>query len=99
MQEVPFIDHAWMEVLHGRIVAMGSMKALPENNPAERIDLHGAWIMPGFVDSHTHIVFAATREEEFRMRIAGRSYEKIAAAGGGIINSAMSLRQTEEDTL
>jgi len=100
MQEVPFIDHAWMEVQHGRIVAMGSMDdALPENNPAERIDLNGAWIMPGFVDSHTHIVFAATREEEFRMRIAGRSYEEIAAAGGGIINSALRLRQTGEDAL
>ncbi len=99
MQDVPFIDHAWMEVLHGRIVAMGSMEALPENNPAERIDLHGAWIMPGFVDSHTHIVFAATREEEFRMRIAGRSYEEIAAAGGGIINSALRLRQTDENAL
>jgi imidazolonepropionase len=99
MQEVPFIDHAWLEVQNGRISAIGSMEALPENNHAERIDLNGAWIMPGFVDSHTHIVFAATREEEFRMRIAGRSYEEIAAAGGGIINSALRLRQTDEDAL
>lgn len=99
MQEVPFIDHAWLEVQNGRILALGSMDALPENNPAERIDLKGAWIMPGFVDSHTHIVFAATREEEFRMRIAGKTYEEVAAAGGGIINSALRLRNTSEDAL
>jgi len=99
MREVPFIDNAWMEVRLGRIVSIGSIEALPENNPAERIDLNGAWILPGFVDSHTHIVFAATREEEFRMRIAGKTYEEVAAAGGGIINSALRLRNTSEDTL
>ncbi|NIS39014.1 imidazolonepropionase, partial [Candidatus Saccharibacteria bacterium] len=54
---------------------------------AEMIDGKGCWAVPGFVDPHTHPVFYKTREDEFEMRILGKSYEEIAAAGGGIRNS------------
>ena len=66
---------------------------------AELIDLGGVEVLPGLVDSHTHIVFAAPRHEEFEMRIKGESYEAIAAAGGGILNSAKKLQAMDEDLL
>jgi imidazolonepropionase len=59
----------------------------------------GKFVLPAFVDSHTHMVFARSREEEFEMRIKGKSYEEIAAAGGGILNSANRLRAMSEDEL
>ncbi len=65
----------------------------------ELIDLGGVEVLPGLVDSHTHIVFAAPRHEEFEMRIKGESYEAIAAAGGGILNSARKLQAMDEDLL
>ena len=66
---------------------------------AELVDLGGVEVLPGLVDSHTHIVFAAPRHEEFEMRIKGESYEAIAAAGGGILNSARKLQAMDEDLL
>lgn len=66
---------------------------------AELRDLGGVEVLPGLVDSHTHIVFAAPRHEEFEMRIKGESYEAIAAAGGGILNSARKLQAMDEDLL
>ena len=66
---------------------------------AELVDLGGVEVLPGLVDSHTHIVFAAPRHEEFEMRIKGESYEAIAAAGGGILNSAKKLQLMDEDLL
>ena len=66
---------------------------------AELTDLGGVEVLPGLVDSHTHIVFAAPRHEEFEMRIKGESYEAIAAAGGGILNSARKLQAMDEDLL
>ncbi len=66
---------------------------------AERIDGSGYWAFPGYVDPHTHPVFFKTREEEFEMRIQGKSYEEIAAAGGGIRNSVRALRQASFDRL
>ena len=65
----------------------------------ELLDLGGVEVLPGLVDSHTHIVFAAPRHEEFEMRIRGESYEAIAAAGGGILNSARKLQAMDEDEL
>ena len=66
---------------------------------AEVIDIDHAFVLPGFVDNHTHLVHAASREEEFLMKIEGRSYEEIAAAGGGIHNSARKLQEMSEEVL
>lgn len=63
------------------------------------IDAHGGFVMPSFCDSHTHIVYAGCRDGEFRDKIAGMSYEEIAARGGGILNSADLLHDTSEDEL
>ena len=65
----------------------------------EYIDAKGGWVMPAFCDSHTHIVYAGCRDGEFRDKIAGLSYEEIAARGGGILNSADLLHDTSEDEL
>ena len=65
----------------------------------EVIDVDHAFVLPGFVDNHTHLVHAASREEEFLMKIEGRSYEEIAAAGGGIHNSARKLQDLSEEAL
>ena len=65
----------------------------------EVIDVDDSIVLPGFVDNHTHLVHAASREEEFLMKIEGRSYEEIAAAGGGIHNSAQKLQQLSEEAL
>jgi imidazolonepropionase len=73
--------------------------SLSKEMGAELIDLGGVEVLPGLVDSHTHIVFAAPRHEEFEMRIKGESYEAIAAAGGGILNSARKLQAMDEDLL
>src|SRR5262249_23373840 len=63
------------------------------------IDCKDRVVLPGFVDSHTHLVFAATRENEFLMRLQGKSYEQIAAEGGGILNSAKRTKAASEEEL
>ena len=65
----------------------------------QEIDADGALITPGFIDSHTHPIFSGNRAEEFGMRVAGKSYEKIASAGGGIISSIKGTRDASEDQL
>ncbi len=82
-------------VRDGRIVAVGGrakVEALAEARAAERLDLGGRIILPGFVDSHTHLIHAASRAEEYELKIAGASYEEIARKGGGILNSVAKLR-------
>jgi imidazolonepropionase len=90
MSVLPKIEHAWLLVEDGIIKDFGEMKSCPKDvengvNCIDRI------ILPTWCDSHTHIVFAESREEEFVMKIEGQSYEDIAAAGGGILNSARKL--------
>lgn len=99
MAEVPFLDHAFLRCSDGIIQEIGTMDTFHAKESEQRISLEGKWLIPGLVDSHTHLVFAAAREEEFRMRIKGKSYEEIAAAGGGILNSALKLRQASEEEL
>ena len=68
------------------------MEALPEARSAEKLDVGGRVVLPGFVDSHTHLIHAASRAEEYELKIAGASYEEIARKGGGILNSVKKLR-------
>lgn len=101
MQDFSSIEHAWIWCENGKIESYGSMDTLPNNLPENirKINASGRLVLPSFVDSHTHLVFARWREEEFEMRILGKSYEEIAAAGGGILNSAAKLQLLSEDEL
>jgi imidazolonepropionase len=84
------------------IAAVGTraqIEALPESRAAEKLDLGGRVALPGFVDSHTHLVHAASRAEEYELKIAGASYEEIARKGGGILNSVKKLRAATADAL
>ncbi|MGB1318241.1 MAG: imidazolonepropionase, partial [Flavobacteriales bacterium] len=98
MTELPTIDNAWILVKHGIIEDFGSMESCPKE-PNAVIDATGKHVLPAWCDSHTHLVFADTREEEFVGRIKGLTYEQIAAAGGGILNSAKKLGATSEEDL
>lgn len=91
-------SNAWISVENGIVMAVGSGQ-IPTAAFDETVDMQGMEVMPGFVDSHTHCVFAKSREEEFVMRIEGKSYEEISANGGGILNSASKLAQASEEAL
>jgi imidazolonepropionase len=99
MAELPVIKDAYLFIRDGIIHDYGSMKSIPSNQAQTVIDATGRFVFPSFVDSHTHLVFAASREEEFVMKIKGASYAEIAAQGGGILNSAKKLQHTSEDEL
>lgn len=98
LKSLPTLDNAWLLIDQDTIEDFGSMSTeVPRAD--EVLDVNGDWVFPGFCDSHTHIVFAESREKEFVMRLQGKSYEEIAAEGGGILNSARKLRETSEDDL
>ncbi len=99
MAELPILHQAFLLLSDGLIESYGPMDMLPSSTPDREIDATGKFVLPAFVDSHTHLVFAATREEEFEMKIKGASYEEIALRGGGILNSARKLQQCSEDQL
>jgi imidazolonepropionase len=87
-------------VADGVVVAVGPAQALAREHPdAERVEHTGGVLIPGFVDAHTHPVFFGTRELEFEMRLAGRSYAEIAAAGGGILSSIQGVRNASSEQL
>lgn len=98
MVALPSIENAWILIKYGIIENYGAMETCPED-PKAVIDATGKLVLPAWCDSHTHLVFADTREEEFVGRIKGLSYEEIAASGGGILNSAKKLGETSEDEL
>jgi imidazolonepropionase len=86
----------------GRIVAVGvraKVEALPEAKAADNLFVGGRVVLPGFVDSHTHLVHAASRAEEYELKIAGASYEEIARKGGGILNSVKRVRAATSEAL
>ena len=100
MAELPVLSNAYLLIENGRIKDYGAMSVLlPDTQAAQTIDASDRFVFPSFVDSHTHLVFAASREDEFVMKIKGATYEEIAAKGGGILNSAKKLQQASEDEL
>ena len=102
MSSIKTIKDAFVEVENGIITAFGSMEqwtGIEDWNNTEVIDAEGGMVFPTYCDSHTHLVFAASREDEFVDRINGLSYQEIAEKGGGILNSAKKLQNTTEDEL
>ena len=102
MADVPVISDAFLALEDGVVVAYGPMSELQgidDWRDLELIDAEGKYVLPAFCDSHTHTVFARSREEEFVDRINGLTYEDIALKGGGILNSARRLAEMSEDEL
>ena len=102
MQELPIVKNAFLYLEDNEVIAYGKMddwKEIGSSSDIEIIDAEGCFVLPAFCDSHTHTVFAKTREEEFVDRIHGMSYEEIALKGGGILNSAAKLADMSEDEL
>src|SRR5690606_38187744 len=87
LSELPCINNAWLLIEDDEIAAFGSMDSMPPDT-GETFDASGQFVLPAWCDSHTHLVFAASREDEFVDKIKGLSYAGIAAKGGGILNSA-----------
>lgn len=100
MATLPVLENAYLLIHNGVIERVGPMHELPADMQAKQVlDATGRYVFPSWVDSHTHLVFAASREDEFVMKIRGASYAEIAANGGGILNSARKLQQLSEDEL
>jgi imidazolonepropionase len=99
MATLPAIENAWLLIEGDRIHSFGEMQMLAEGQFEKTIDATGRIVLPAWVDSHTHIVFAAPRDGEFVDRIRGLSYEEIARRGGGILNSARRLNEMDEGEL
>ena len=102
MSKLNTIKEAFLEYEDGIITSFGNMeewKGIENWNNTEIIDADGGMVFPSYCDSHTHLVFASSREGEFVDRIKGLSYEEIATRGGGILNSAEKLQQASEDEL
>jgi imidazolonepropionase len=102
MASIPLISDAFLALEDGVVVAYGHMSELQgidDWRDLELIDAEGKYVLPAFCDSHTHTVFARSREEEFVDRINGLTYEDIALKGGGILNSARRLAEMSEDEL
>lgn len=94
------VEDAFVWIRGGRIEASGSARDVPAGaDRTPRLDAAGGVVLPGLVDSHTHAVFGATREHEFERRLAGASYQEIAAAGGGILWSVRDLRRRGDEEL
>ena len=101
LADLPCLNDAYLLIEDGIITNYGSMNELPAefSHSSSVIDASGQFVLPAWCDSHTHIVFATSREEEFVDKIKGLSYADIAAKGGGILNSARKLNAATEDEL
>ncbi len=99
MSTLPTIENAYLLVSDGLIHGFGSMDDCPVEEGLEVIDASGKMLLPSWCDSHTHIVYAGNREGEFIDRIKGKTYKEIADNGGGIVNSAIKLQNTDEESL
>lgn len=98
MASVETLTNAWLVIEQGNIVCYGEGEVIPFPDD-EVVDCEGGMVMPAFCDSHTHLVYAGSREQEYEDKIRGLSYEEIAKRGGGILNSAKLLSETSEDEL
>ncbi len=99
MAILPTIKNAFLVIKDNVIAAFGSMDQLPVIQADQTIDATGKMVLPSWCDSHTHIVYAANREQEFVDRINGMTYEQIANRGGGILNSAKKIIETSEEEI
>jgi imidazolonepropionase len=93
------IKNAWLLIEGDRIADFGSMNNANYEKDLEKIDASGCLVFPSFCDSHTHLVYAGSREMEYTDKIRGLSYEEIAKRGGGILNSARRLQESSEEEL
>jgi imidazolonepropionase len=105
MAKINFLSDSWLYLKEGLISGFGEMSEIRSGeikfgkDAFETIDAAGRFVFPSFCDSHTHLVYAGSREAEFTDKIRGLSYEEIASRGGGILNSAKKLHETSEDEL
>lgn len=99
MAELPTIKNAFLIIKDNLIADFGSMENLPEIKVDKVINAEGRIVLPSWCDSHTHIVYAGNREQEFVDRINGFTYEEIANRGGGILNSSKKLNETSEEEI
>jgi imidazolonepropionase len=100
LAHLPIVENAFLKIKDNLIEDYGLMSELKESDFKDEIyDAKQATVLPTWCDSHTHLVFAATRENEFIDKIKGLSYAEIAAKGGGILNSANKLNETSEEIL
>jgi imidazolonepropionase len=102
LSNLGLIEDGALLVRDGAIAAVGTraeVEKLPEARAAEKLDLGGRVALPGFVDSHTHLIHAASRAEEYELKIQGATYEEIARKGGGILNSVKKLRTATSEEL
>jgi len=103
MSDLKIIENAYLYVQQGKIAGFGPMKEIPVDlkniDEKQRIDASGKMVFPSFVDSHTHLVYPASREVEYIDKIKGLSYEEIARRGGGILNSAKKMAALSEEEL
>ena len=101
LRDLAIIDNAALLIENGRIVAAGTYCRTKSKIPPDAmiIDAEHRCVTPGFVDAHTHLVFAGNRAAEFEQRIAGATYQQIAAAGGGILRTVALTRAATEDEL
>lgn len=88
MKELPSLENAWLLLEDDVIHSFGNMSEMPNFQDIKTLDCSGKTVLPSWCDSHTHLVYAGNREQEFVDRINGLSYQEIAASGGGIVNSA-----------
>lgn len=102
MAELPCLENAWLLIEGDEIAAFGKMETLKSeltHIPEEQIDCSGKLVLPAWCDSHTHIVFAGSRENEFVDKIRGLNYAQVNASGGGILNTVKKINDTSEAEL
>lgn len=99
MSELKTIKNAYLLIENDKIIDFGPMQSIEEFNPDKVVEATNRLVFPSFCDSHTHLVYAGSREIEYIDKIKGLSYEEIAERGGGILNSAKRLQETSEDEL